>query len=136
MSRRTLAVIAILIAGWALCCLVVPNALWDSYMHDARRYALFGPSGEFLPIFVPACIGSVIVSVVAALAAAGSMRVMAVRVTVLILAAMAVSAALVVSLFGTVLVAASCLMFFVAMALTYIVRAERAFGKPKKGDRI
>ena len=129
MSRRTLAVIAILVAGWALCCLVVPNALWDSYMHDLRRYALFGPSGEFLPAFAPACIGSVIVSVVAALASAGSMRVRAVRVTVLLLAAMAVSAALVVSLFGAVLVAASCLIYFAAMAIAYITRAERAFGK-------
>lgn len=129
MSRRSWAVIAILIAGWVLCCLVVPNALWDSYMHDLRRYALFGPSGEFLPIFVPSCIGSIFVSVVAALAASGSMRVRAVRVTVLLLAAMAVSAALVVSLFGAVLVAASCLMFFVAMAIVYVARAERALGR-------
>lgn len=136
MSRRSWAVIAILIASWALCCLVVPNVLWDGYMHDLRRYALFGPSGEFLPLFAPACIGSAIASVVAALAAAGSMRVRAVRMTVLLLAAMAVSAALVVSLFGAVLVAASCLVFFAAMAIVYVTRAEKALGKPRKGAGI
>lgn len=129
MSRRSWAVIVILIAGWTLCCLVVPHALWDNYMHDARRYLLFSPDGEFLPAFVPACIGSTLVSVVAAFATAGSMRIKTVRMAVLILAAMAVSAALAISLFGTVLVAASCLIFFVAMAIVYIVRAERAFGR-------
>lgn len=129
MSRRSWVVIAILIAGWALCCLVVPNALWDSYLYDANRYALFGPRGKFLPAFVPACIGSAIASVAAAFAAAGSMRVRAVRTTVLLLAAMAVSAALVVSMFGTVLVAASCIVFFVAMAIVYVIRAEKAYGR-------
>ena len=136
MSRRSWVVIAILAAGWVLCCLVVPNALWDYYLYDAGRYQLFSPRGKFLPIFASTCLGSALVSAIAAFAVAGSMRVRAVRMAVLLLAAMAVSAALAISSFGTVLVAASCLVFFASMALTYIIRAESASGKPKKGPRI
>lgn len=56
--------------------------------------------------------------------------------TALLLAAMAVSTALVISLFGAVLVAASCLMFFAAMAIVYVTRAEKALDKPRKGAGI
>lgn len=136
MSRRSCAVIAILIAAWALCCLVVPYALWDTYLHDAKRYLLFSPNGEFLPAFALACATSILVSAAAALAASKNMSIKAVRMTALMLCAMSVAAALVTVLLAAAPVAVGCLAFTVSIAMAYVFRAERSFGKRGKDGKI
>lgn len=121
--------VALLALSWAICCLAVPTALWDAYVHDFSRYMLLSPSGKLLPKLAPACIACGLALAVAAVVASRLVRAKAVRRMLIALSALAAVASVVIGALGGHLLAFGCVAFVAVSAGVYISQAEKALDK-------
>lgn len=123
--KNTTAGAMILLAAWAACCLAIPTALWGPYIHDVRRYLLFSPNGEMLPIFVLLALLYAVILILVTIISKKLILTGLFRAALLALAALAGVAGILVALSGATLLTLFPFGFAAACGAACVTYAEQ-----------